>query len=246
VNPIHAAVSRPHTVAVGAILMVLFSYLAYLRIPVQLKPTVDTPRITVNTSFRGASAVEVEEQVTRELEDVLQSVDGLVEMFSTSAENFSSISLEFDYGTDNQLAVVERGRQPGLKLQAADGEVPMAQWATELLEGIRPLASLLDSLHGNDLYSYSLDQQARKLTNPELTPSARMLEVMRRQQIPFFRFALNQSIAHKGYFDEHPLRDQDMMAFEQMAATSLQRQKEIEADDQVDFATFLRAYLAFQ
>ena len=147
---------------------------------------------------------------------------------------------------DNQLAVVERGRQPGLKLQATDGEVPMAQWAQELLDGIRPLALILDSLHGNDLYSYSLDQQARKLTNPDLTPSARMLEVMRRQQIPFFRFALNQSIAHKGYFDEHPLRAQALAEYQQLARESLTDQQEIEARDSVDFDAFLEDYLAIE
>ena len=94
-NPIHAAVHRPHTVAVAAILLVLFSTLAFRAIPVQLKPSIDVPRVNVNTTYRGASAVEVEEQITRELEDVLQSVEGLVELTSTSSEGRSSIQLEF-------------------------------------------------------------------------------------------------------------------------------------------------------
>ena len=106
-NPIQLAVSRPHTVAVGAVLLALFSLLAFQRIPIQLKPTVDTPVISIRTSFRGASAVEVEEQVTRELEDFLQNVEGLVQMSSTSSEGVSSIELEFDPGTDTQLAVVD-------------------------------------------------------------------------------------------------------------------------------------------
>ncbi|TDJ77987.1 MAG: efflux RND transporter permease subunit [Planctomycetota bacterium] len=106
-NPIRLAVSRPHTVAVAVILTVLFSWLALQRIPVQLKPTVDTPRISVTTLYRGASAVEVEEQVTRELEDVLQSVEGLVEMTSISAEGSSSITLEYGYDVDKQAAIVD-------------------------------------------------------------------------------------------------------------------------------------------
>jgi hydrophobic/amphiphilic exporter-1 (mainly G- bacteria), HAE1 family len=106
-NPIAAAVHRPHTVAVGAILLVLFSGLALRTIPIQLKPTVDVPRVNVNTAYRGASATEVEEHVTRELEDVLQGVEGLVEMTSTSAEGSSSIQLEFAPGVDVQLAMVD-------------------------------------------------------------------------------------------------------------------------------------------
>ena len=106
-NPIGLAVARPHTVAVVAILTILFSWLAFQAIPVQLKPTVDVPRITVTTSYRGASAMEVEEQVTRELEDVLQSVDGLAKMTSISSENRSQITLEFAIGTDAQMAMVD-------------------------------------------------------------------------------------------------------------------------------------------
>ena len=106
-NPIQAVVDRPYTVAVAVLLTVIFSALAAVRIPMQLKPTVDTPRITVATSFRGASAAEVEEQVTRELEEVLQNVQGLIEMTSTSAQGQSSITLEFDYGFDSQVGVVD-------------------------------------------------------------------------------------------------------------------------------------------
>ena len=106
-NPIRAAVERPYTVAVAVILSVLFSLLALERIPVQLKPTVDRPLVTIMTTFRGASAVEVEEQLTRELEDVLQSVEGLAEMVSESSEGLSQLTLEYEFGTDTQLAVVD-------------------------------------------------------------------------------------------------------------------------------------------
>lgn len=106
-NPIAASVARPYTVAVGVILVVIASWLAIARIPVQLKPTVDVPRISVTTSYRGASAAEVEEQVTRELEEVLQNVQGLVEMVSNSAQGTSSITLEFEYGFDTHAALVD-------------------------------------------------------------------------------------------------------------------------------------------
>ncbi|MFV2090025.1 MAG: glutamate--cysteine ligase, partial [Pseudomonadales bacterium] len=147
---------------------------------------------------------------------------------------------------NNQLAVVERGREPGLNLETLNGDIPLLEWAGQLLDGIRPLAAILDAANGNDLYSYTFDQQASKLKDPDLTPSARMLEVMRRQQIPFFRFALNQSIAHKGYFDEHPLRDNALSEYQRLASESVTRQREIEATDSVDFDTFLEDYLAFK
>ena len=72
---------------------------------------------------------------------------------------------------ENQLAVVERGRERGLELATLEGSVAMSTWASDILEGIRPLAELLDRHHGNDLYSYSLDHQAAKLADAALTPA---------------------------------------------------------------------------
>lgn len=146
----------------------------------------------------------------------------------------------------NQLSVVERGREPGLTLNSQEGPVAMLDWARSLVDGMAPIATLLDSLNGNDLYAYSLDQQQAKLNDAGLTPSARVLEIMKSQQIPFFRFTLNQSIAHKGYFAEHPLRDTALTAYQRLAADSLADQKEVEAADDVDFDTFLKDYLAFK
>jgi len=146
----------------------------------------------------------------------------------------------------NQLAVVERGRQEDLQLQTLNGSISLAEWAADIFGGIEPLAEILDEAHGNDLYSYSFDQQVAKLKDPALTPSARMLEIMRSQQIPFFRFALNQSIAHKGYFDEHPLRDRALQQYQRLAEGSISRQHEVEAADKVGFDTFLEDYLAFK
>ena len=70
--------------------------------------------------------------------------------------------------------------------------------------------------------------------------------LMASQQIPFFRFAMNQSIAQKGYFDEHPLRGRTLKDFDAIARNSLKRQQEIEAADTVGFDEFLEAYLAFK
>ncbi|MEZ5559248.1 MAG: glutamate--cysteine ligase [Pseudomonadales bacterium] len=145
---------------------------------------------------------------------------------------------------DNQLRVVEQGRQPDLMLRDLHGSVSREVWSRQILAQCRPLAELLDRVHGGDAYVHSWEEQANKVENPALTPSARVLEMMASQRIPFFRFTMNQSIAHKGYFDEHPLRDQQLEAFRAEAELSLEQQREIEAADSEDFASFLRRYLA--
>lgn len=146
----------------------------------------------------------------------------------------------------NQLKVVEEGRRPGLQLERDNDEITLDDWARELLDGIRPLADLLDRSSTNSVFSQSWEEQLAKVCDPELTPSARVLAIMRNQQLPFFRFAMNQSIAQKGYFDEHPLPEHQLQQMHQAAARSLTAQAEIEAQDSVDFDEFLKAYLAFQ
>jgi glutamate--cysteine ligase len=146
----------------------------------------------------------------------------------------------------NQLKVVEEGRRPGLRLQQDHREVKLEDWARDILKGIRPLADQLDQSSSSKAFTLSWEEQLAKVNDPELTPSARVLAIMRSQQLPFFRFAMNQSIAQKGYFDEHPLPEHQRQQMQQAAAESLVRQREIEAQDSVDFDEFLKAYLAFQ
>lgn len=145
---------------------------------------------------------------------------------------------------ENQLLVVEQGRRADLELQRDSGTVTRLGWSREILAGCRPLAELLDRAHGTRDYTRAWEEQRAKIEHPELTPSARMLEIMSSQGIPFFRFAMNQSIAHKGYFDEHPLLPDQLAAHEAEARESLAQQARVEAADDVPFDVFLERYLS--
>ncbi len=146
--------------------------------------------------------------------------------------------------THNQLAVVERGREPGLKLQRGDQQVLMQDWALELLEGCEKIATTIDNAENNDESTFALNCQRKKLMDPELTPSARILAQMRDQSIPFFRFAMNASIAHSGYYADHPLRDARLKEFKELASNSIAEQKAIEEAETESFEDFLDHYLA--
>lgn len=145
---------------------------------------------------------------------------------------------------DNQLKVVEHGRLPGLTLARTSGTITREAWSREILDGCRPLAELLDRAHGSSDYTHAWEEQRQKVDAPELTPSARILDTMSCQSIPFFRFAMNQSIAHKGFFQEHPLLPDELARHEAVAQASLAEQKAMESADDVDFDTFLARYLA--
>jgi len=104
---ISAAIRFPVTTAVGVILVVLFGTLALVRIPVQLIPEVVKPEITVETRWPGASPLEIEREIVDEQEEQLKSLEGLVEMDSTSSDGQGSIRLEFRLGTDKEAALLK-------------------------------------------------------------------------------------------------------------------------------------------
>ncbi len=91
--------ANPVKVSVGVILAVLFGFLALWATPVQLTPDTTEPEVVVDTRWPGASALEVEREIVDEQEDQLKSVEGMLEMKSTSSDSTGSITLKFPVGT---------------------------------------------------------------------------------------------------------------------------------------------------
>ena len=101
------SIKRPVTVVVAVILVMLFGSIALKNMPVQMKPTIDKPFITIKTIYPAAAPLEVEEQITRPIEEKVQAVENLKKMTSTSSEGRSAITLEFDWGTDKDIATID-------------------------------------------------------------------------------------------------------------------------------------------
>lgn len=101
---VEASVRYPVSVAVVVILCVIFGAISLARIPVQMIPTIDRPRISVQTPYPGAGPLEVEEEITNRQEELLNTVEGLREMTSNSTEGRTQITLEYDWGVDKDVA----------------------------------------------------------------------------------------------------------------------------------------------
>ncbi len=104
---ISASLKNGTAVVVGILLVILSGYLAFTRIPIQLNPTIDSPFITVETLYPGASALEVEQEITNRLEEKLAAVENLREMRSSSREGVSEVVLKFDWGINKDLAQLD-------------------------------------------------------------------------------------------------------------------------------------------
>lgn len=73
-------------------------------VAISLMPDIDSPYLSVRTSYTNAGPESVEKTVTKVLEGQLVSVSGLKKLTSSSSEGYSNISLEFNYGTDLDVA----------------------------------------------------------------------------------------------------------------------------------------------
>ncbi|RMG33557.1 MAG: efflux RND transporter permease subunit [Planctomycetota bacterium] len=106
-HPIDACIRHPVKVTVGVLLLMLFGAVALLRMPMQLTPEVQTPTITIETRWPGASPQEVEREIVQEQEEFLKSVEGLRKMTSECSDSVGRITLEFNVGTDMESALLK-------------------------------------------------------------------------------------------------------------------------------------------
>ena len=143
---------------------------------------------------------------------------------------------------ENMQRVVNRGREPGLQLTTPDGEAPMTELAGRLLAPMGEIARALDRACGGDEYTASHGRQLQKIENPELTPSAQILQQMADKDEPFFRLAMNASEHWAEEFRQRPLEPERRQHFEEASRESLLRQRELEEAETVDFKTYLDNY----
>ena len=95
-----SSVKRPIMTALCFIAVVIFGLFSFSKLPIDLLPDIETNTIMVMTSYSGASASDIENNVSRPLENTLNSVEHLKHITSKSSENISVITLEFEYGYD--------------------------------------------------------------------------------------------------------------------------------------------------
>ena len=93
-----SSVKRPVTVILIFVAVVIIGLFSLQKLPIDLYPDIDTNTIMVMTTYQGASAQDIEQNVTRPLENTLNSVEHLKHITSNSKENISIVTLEFEYG----------------------------------------------------------------------------------------------------------------------------------------------------
>ncbi|HPS27859.1 MAG TPA: efflux RND transporter permease subunit, partial [Bacteroidales bacterium] len=95
-----SAVKKPVTTLMVFIAIIVVGIYSFTRLPIDLYPEIEIPSIMVYTGYSGANAADIETNISEPIENTLNTVSNLKEVYSTSRDNASVVTLEFEYGTD--------------------------------------------------------------------------------------------------------------------------------------------------
>jgi len=144
----------------------------------------------------------------------------------------------------NMDEVVLRGRDPKLLLSDQGQDKSIEQWGNELFDDMQKVADLLDAAYQTDKYSSALKNERNKINNVSLTPSAQVVDVLVSKEQSLSGTALELA---EQYRQQLLTRDYQVFGqeyFSESVAKSHQDQKEIEANDKLDFDAFLENYFS--
>lgn len=142
------SLKRPVTIIVAMLIFITIGVISLVKLPLEMFPDTSFPSLMVHVPYPSSSPEEVERIITRPLEEVLSTINNMKNISSTSSSSDSRIFIEFDTGTNMDVASMEirdkidtvRGRLP------SDLErIRIRRWSTS----DRPIISLNVSSPGN-------------------------------------------------------------------------------------------------
>ena len=101
------SVRRPIAMTAFIIVLVMIGVSLYKRLSIDLLPNMEIPTILVRCEYQGASPAEIEVEIIRKIEDAVSSLDGIKHITSVAIEDEARISLEFNMGTDVDIAATD-------------------------------------------------------------------------------------------------------------------------------------------
>ncbi len=151
------AINKPVTTILIFIAVMIIGAFSYIKLPIDQLPEMDPPYVMVMCTYPGANATEMETNITKVLENSLNSVDGLKEITSRSKDNISVVTLELEWGTNMDEAVndvrsyidivkdnLPDGTSNPFIFKFSSSSMPIIQYAVTADESYAGLEKLLD------------------------------------------------------------------------------------------------------
>ncbi|OFX72934.1 MAG: multidrug transporter AcrB [Bacteroidetes bacterium GWE2_29_8] len=152
------AVKKPVSTIMIFIGVIIFGMYSYLQLPVDYFPKMDPPIISVFTFYQGANAEDVEQNITRKLEDGFGSLTNLKKISSSSKDNTSVVTLEFEWGTNldeatneirNAVGMAERNLPDGVEsptiFKMSTSMIPVIMFSITSNESYEGIKDILDN-----------------------------------------------------------------------------------------------------
>lgn len=114
------SIKRPTIVVVIFTILIALGLFTYSKLNYELLPKISSPVLSITTVYPGASPYEVENSVTKEIEDAVSSLEGIDKITSTSMESVSIVTVELDEATNVDLALQDATR----KINAIEKDLP--------------------------------------------------------------------------------------------------------------------------
>jgi HAE1 family hydrophobic/amphiphilic exporter-1 len=99
-NVTKVSVKRPLTIIMVFCVLIVFGYMGFTKMPLELMPDIEIPVVSVSTVWGGAGPEDIDTQVTKVVEDAVSAVNGVDTVISYSMEGVSAVILQFEFGID--------------------------------------------------------------------------------------------------------------------------------------------------
>jgi len=147
-----------------------------------------------------------------------------------------STSEQFDIDNNDNL-VAHKGRQPNLILKNNGKEILLQDWGKEIFAGVTDCSKLLTKEHQK-----SIQKMLSRINNPDLTPSAMMLEEMKQNESGFFEYIDKFSHQNRELYRRKSIDKDCFDALDELVISSQQDQLKMEAKDILSFDEFIEEY----
>ena len=151
---------------------------------------------------------------------------------------------ERDESDENQRLVAVRGRDPALRLRRGGCDVPIFDWARDIVDAVAEIADVLDAGSRTRRYGAAVQSCRAALDDPRRLPSARVLDELHARSEAFFEFAMRKSEEHRASLLAAGAPARRKAALQAQALASLRAQREVEAADRLSFPEYLERYFA--
>lgn len=157
------SVKKPMTIFVAVIVVIVLGIVSVFKMTPDLLPNMDFPYAIILTTYPGQTPETVESVVTKPLEQSLSTIDGVKTITSTSSDNYSILTLEFEDGTNMDTATVDmRGNLDTIKDAWPDGVG--SPYLMKINPNMMPVAMVAVDYDGYDTVQIS-DYVNNKLKN---------------------------------------------------------------------------------